>query len=309
MYYRIRRQVIDALKRKAQAANGLTEEAFYKGNAQGGLEGCYTLRNVNDNLSEPMDDRHLAEFSAGRSREASLRFLGSSYAMLYNLLGNRFVSVDGKRYRIFYKQRLRALKSKNAYTSLDALLLSEDGGVCICMEAKLIEWFVFKVNPLRDTFLHSKNYHESQAAESFMDAFRILVPYYQSDSYEHIGCLKQYDGFLVLRQLLALYHTIWEEQRRSAHALGDIHRLIYENIYWHAEDLTCYGSYGGKIERAKKRMEQEEALFRELSEQIVCLFRETLNIELQLRICEHRQFMKRLALPEEKRIWLERYNL
>lgn len=309
MYYRVRRQVIEALKRQAQSVNGLTEKDFFEGSAQGGLKGCYSLRNISDNLSEPMNDRHMNEFAAGKSRKASLGFLGSSYAMLYNLLGNCIASVDGQSYRIFYKQRLRALKSKNAYTSLDAVLLSLDGSACICIEAKLAEWFVFQVNPLKDTFLHSENYYEPQAAESFMDAFRMLVPYFQRDSYEHFGCLKQYDGFLVLRQLLALYHTICEAQRRSVYAFGNIRTLIYENIYWHAEDLTCYGGYGMKIEQARKRMEQEETLFRELTERIVLLYRETLDIDLQLHLSEHREFSGRIGLSDEKRMWLKRYHL
>lgn len=303
MHYRARRQVIQALKQQAKIIQRLPETAFCEGNGQGGQKGAFTLRSFSDNLFTIPARRHLAEFTAGRNVWDGMAYLGSSAAMLYNMLGNEAVQLSDGAYRIFYRQRLRALNRKNACTTVDAILLSENERSAVCMSAKLLEWFSYQVNPLRDTFLHYGNYGEPAAAECFVEAFRRLIPFYQSDAYEHVGSLKLYDGFFVLRQLLALYHGI------CANGFYPIERLDYISIYWRPMHPAILGSQGIKLGTAAGRMEREAALFSEQIAPVILLFEKTLDVKLQIRLMHVWEFLEETGADVARQAWMKRYEL
>lgn len=303
MHYRARQQVIQALKQQAQKVQGLPETAFYEGNGQGGQKGAFTLRSVPDNLFAIPARRHLAEFAAGRNVWEGMAYLGSSTAMLYNMLGNETIQMPDGEYRIFFRQRLHTLNRKNACTTVDAILLSEYEKSAVCMSAKLLEWFSYQVNPLRDTFLHYGNYGEPAAAECFVEAFRQLIPFYERDAYEHVGSLKLYDGFFVLRQLLALYHAICEKR------FFPIEKLNYISIYWRPLHPALLGSQGIKLGTAAGRMEREAELFLEQLEPVIMLFRETLDVKLQVQLMHMWEFLEETGADAARRAWMKRYEI
>lgn len=303
MHYRARQRVIQALKQQTQKVQGLPETAFYEGNEQGGQKGAFSLRSVPDNLFAMPVKQHLTEFTAGRNVWDGITYLGSSAAMLYNMLGNEVVQLPEGTHRIFYRQRLRTLNRKNACTTVDAILLSENEKSAVCMSAKLLEWFSYQVNPLRDTFLHYGNYGEPVAAECFVEAFRRLIPFYQRDAYEHMGSLKLYDGFFVLRQLLALYHAICENR------FYPIEELNYISIYWRPLHPARLGSHGIKLGTAAGRMEQEAELFSEQIESVIMLFEKTLDVKLQIRLMHVWEFLEETGADAARRAWMKRYEI
>lgn len=329
MYYRAWNTILTSIKERFLEHTGLSEEAFCKENDLGCAQETFYLRKVEDNLIQAMDPIHLQEFSQGKSMAMNLCYLASSYAMTFNFLGNRQVTfrrsgsgMTAGTYGIAYKQCFRALKSKNAFVTADACLFSEDGQSGICLEMKMVEWVVFKINPIKDNFLVSDNYFYPDTAKIFIDTLELMVPYLNRDEWEHWCCFQNCDGFLLLRQILGLYNRIRmakEQQVVGTLLLGEsdqtlekyrnLKELTMTTVYWYAQNADRYGIYRERILRAEENLREEVSFLWEVLEPVRKLFRDTLGVRLQIQNMDYRKFLDSMEKTQEERCLLGRYDV
>ena len=323
MYYRAWTVVLAHIKTRFMEVTGLTEEAFYNKHEINAVQEIYWLRRMDDNLIRKMAPVHNKEFSAGKSILPNLHYLASSHAMAFNMLGNETLTVlknpyqipDGN-YRISYNKTFRALKSKNAFVNMDACLWSEDGGVCLCLEMKMLEWFVFKINPIKDTFMKAENYYYPDTAPVFMDVIKLLIPFLNRDEWEHFSCFQNYDGLLIMRQLLGLYNSIrMASEYAGFGAVGDNRRsaglkeLILATVYWKASDPGCYENYRERILAAEEQMKGETRFLQELAGPVRELFEKELGIRLRLVNLSNKELLRILEKTDEEKNLLRRYDV
>lgn len=323
MYYRAWSIILTNMKNQFMEETGLKENAFCCKNEIHHTQEPYCLRNARDNLIQNMDPVHMQEFSAGKSVVEDLSYLASSYAMTFNFLGNRQVKFLSNSYGIYpgkfhieYKKTFRALQSKNAFVSVDACMFSETEASCVCLEMKLLEWFVFKINPIKDNFMESKNYFYGDTAKVFMDVIQLLIPYLDRDGWEHLGSFQYCDGFLVLRQALGLYNVIrLAKERGEKNLFSEIKRfrkvrhLTLTTVYWYAQNPGSYGTYRERILKAEQQLHKEVGFLREIMEPIVDLFAETLGVDLQLLSIDYKSFLQCLDKTKEEWRALSRYDI
>ncbi len=321
MYYRAWRKVLEHIKQRFMDETGLTEQDFFCEGEIDAIQETFYLRDMKNNLIAEPSPVHQKEFSSGKSVLSTFRYLASSYAMAFNLLGNNAVRLIGNRhgilpgtYRITYKKTLRALKSKNAFVTIDGALFSEDGTSCLCMEMKMLEWFVFKVNPIKDTFMEADNYYFPDTAPVFIETIQMLVPFLNRDGWEHFGSFQNCDEFLIMRQLLGIYNVLrMEKESRKETGQADekpgLKQLTLASVYWSAKNPDCYGHYRERILKAEKQMKNEMRFLREIIQPVRDLFEDTLGVALQVIAIDHRELLAMLDKTPEERRWLERYEI
>ena len=145
-------KVYEAIKQRWLSLNPGKEDQFCE-------ESPYYLKELNDNLVEPMYDcvQRSYEAGAGRELEKNMRALHSSAAMTYNLFGNRPVYLyDGetcRAYTVTYEKQLTALNPA-AKAHLDACLSRR--GELILFEMKMTEWLANSHAPLPASYLSSE---------------------------------------------------------------------------------------------------------------------------------------------------------
>lgn len=144
-------KVYEGIKQRWLSLNPGKEDQFCE-------ESPYYLKELNDNLVEPMYDRvqRSYEAGAGRELEKDMRALHSSAAMTYNLFGNRPAYLyDGetcRAYTVTYEKQLTALNPA-AKAHLDACLSRRDE--LLLFEMKMTEWLANSHDPLPASYLSS----------------------------------------------------------------------------------------------------------------------------------------------------------
>lgn len=334
MYYRVWPVVMHHMKEKFLRQTGFSEDVFF---AQTSSKNAtlekqnYYLQKMGDNLMTELSPFHLRQFAQGKSALSNLSFLASACALSFNLFGNEqsvivenTYDIPAGAYQLEYKRTFRTLKSKNAFAGIDVWLYSKENRSCICMETQVMEWFVYKVNPIKDTFMKPENYYFSDTAPVFIETIRMLVPFFHRDAWEHTGCFQYFDGFQLVRQLLGLYNQIRLERegcRYEAAVSGqpvqkqqgvwtrDVRQLTVITMYWRALHPECYGPYSDKILNAECQMNQEARQVREIAGMIRQLFREELDIALQLYLLPYDECLQMLQKTEAQLQYLKRYEL
>ena len=148
-------KVYEAIKRRWLSLNPGKEDRFCE-------ESPYYLKDVNDNLVEPMYDRvqHSYQAGAGRELDKDMRALHSSAAMTYNLFGNRPAylfngepyDIMCRAYTVTYEKQLTALNPA-AKAHLDVCLSRRDE--LLLFEMKMTEWLTNSHDPLPASYLSS----------------------------------------------------------------------------------------------------------------------------------------------------------
>ena len=145
-------KVYEAIKQRWLNLNPGKADRFCEGSP-------YYLKELNDNLVEPMYDRVQRSYQAGAGRELDkdMRALHSSAAMTYNLFGNRPAYLyDGETYRAYtvtYEKQLTAL-NPTAKAHLDACLSRRDE--LLLFEMKMTEWLSNSHDPLPASYFSSE---------------------------------------------------------------------------------------------------------------------------------------------------------
>ena len=323
MFYRILPTTLEHIKERFMECTGMTEDVFNE-QVKKNAKSQYYLKSVQHNVMKAIAPRHMKEFSSGKNAVPELCYIGSSCALLYNILGNERVTVRKNEfgvpsgtYEIYYRKKLRTMKSKNAFVSIDAELFHIRRKECVLVESKMLEWFVFKINPIKDNFFRKENYYFEDTAEVFMNVFRRLIPFYNRDEWEHTSGFQEYDGLLAIRQVLGLYNMLRLHQENQKelmeagidHKLRDLERVKLVLCYWMAQHPEIYGNYIGRILSAEERMHMECAFLKEMMQPIVELFRNGLGIELSIEVVHYKDFIQALARKKEEQIYLKRYDV
>ena len=145
-------KVYEAIKQRWLNLNPGKADRFCEGSP-------YYLKELNDNLVEPMYDRVQRSYQAGAGRELDkdMQALHSSAAMTYNLFGNRPAYLyDGETYRAYtvtYEKQLTAL-NPTAKAHLDACLSRRDE--LLLFEMKMTEWLSNSHDPLPASYFSSE---------------------------------------------------------------------------------------------------------------------------------------------------------
>ena len=145
-------KIYEAIKQRWLSLNPGKEDQFCE-------ESPYYLKELNDNLVEPMYDRVQRSYQAGAGRELDkdMRALHSSAAMTYNLFGNRPACLyNGETYRAYtvtYEKQLTAL-NPTAIAHLDACLSRRDE--LLLFEMKMTEWLANSHDPLPASYFSSE---------------------------------------------------------------------------------------------------------------------------------------------------------
>ena len=148
-------KVYEAIKQRWLSLNPGKEDQFCE-------ESPYYLKELNDNLVEPMYDRvqRSYEAGAGRELEKDMRALHSSAAMTYNLFGNRPAylfngepyDIMCRAYTVTYEKQLTALNPA-AKAHLDACLSRRNE--LLLFEMKMTEWLSNSHDPLPASYFSS----------------------------------------------------------------------------------------------------------------------------------------------------------
>ena len=167
----------------------LTEPDFgWKREKDSNKKKFYLLHRDNNLFEKPYKDVKL-----GKDVEA----IRSSAAMIFNLLGQTDITINGKHYgKPNYETKLGAIFDKlgNKHNAnLDATLYSEDEFLAI--EAKLLEWSN-SPKKLPSAYLNSNMYFYKEHSTCFIDFFKWLI---------NIK-FKKYDAFQMAIHILALYN-------------------------------------------------------------------------------------------------------
>ena len=145
-------KVYEAIKHRWLSLNPGKEDQFCE-------ESPYYLKELNNNLVEPMYDRvqHSYQAGAGHELEKDMRALHSSAAMTYNLFGNRPAYLyDGetcRAYTVTYEKQLTALNPA-AKAHLDACLSRRNE--LLLFEMKMTEWLSNSHDPLPASYFSSE---------------------------------------------------------------------------------------------------------------------------------------------------------
>jgi hypothetical protein len=211
----------------------------------------FYLKDLRDNLIEPMSTKTLSSYKMGSGNELDdkMRALRSSSAMTYNLLGNTAVKlrgnerIDSGTYAVTFEKQLHTLrKGEGGHpANLDAFLYCAQLQEAVACEMKLMEW-LFKPGKLRSAYLSKKNYDDEPAASVFISvAQNLIAPAIDYEGKlmpvtEYCPVMQRYDAFQIFKHALACYN----ECQKNPLALK---KLTLLNCVWELpcpERLSCF---------------------------------------------------------------------
>ena len=178
-------------------------------------ENPYYLRDMGDNLIEPMYDRVRRSYQAGAGRELDkdMRALHSSAAMTYNLFGNGPAYLfDGEPYDIMrraytvtYEKQLTAL-NPIAKAHLDACLSRR--GELILFEMKMTEWLANSHDPLPASYLSSEKKYPDWDLFVGLKMMRDLF-HTEAGEKGYAPRAKHLDTAQLFKHVYAIYNTLF----------------------------------------------------------------------------------------------------
>lgn len=157
----------------------------------------------------------------------------SSAAMIYNLLGENELVLDGKTYSsIEYEKQFPAIKdegSKKHNAHLDAVFLSSDKSEMYAIEAKLLEWKDSPKN-LAAAYLKKAMYFPANTeSKVFIDFFKSLIDLKLDANGRYKHNKKRYDAIQMIIHTLGLYNHFAEMKTPQ------VKKLTLLNVVWKYE--------------------------------------------------------------------------
>ena len=203
----------------------------------------YYLKNLDDNLYEPMDEAAKKAYGEGTGNEIAsgkMNALRSSSALTYNLFYNGVAKFNSGSARIgtgcysveFEKQYPTLKRSVSGLpANLDAFLYCEDTFEAVACEMKMMEWIFNKPGNLRNKYLSPANYINEDVGKVFVAIAKELI--LQSDysdpdviQDEYPCRMTRYDAFQMFKHIVACESACSSEESRK------IKKLTVVNCAW-----------------------------------------------------------------------------
>ena len=201
-------KVYEAIKRRWLSLNPGKADRFCE-------ESPYYLKDVNDNLVEPMYDRvqHSYQAGAGRELDKDMRVLHSSAAMTYNLFGNRPAylfngepyDIMCRAYTVTYEKQLTALNPA-AKAHLDACLSRRDE--LLLFEMKMTEWLANSHDPLPVSYLSNEKQYPDWDLFVGLEMTRNLF-HTEAGEKGYAPLAKRLDTAQLFKHVYAIYNALF----------------------------------------------------------------------------------------------------
>lgn len=218
----------------------------------------------------------------------------SSAAMIYNLLGEKDIVLNGMRYSgIEYEKPFPAIMNEhNAH--LDAIFHSPDNTEMYAIEAKLLEWKDSPKNLAKAYLKEDMYFATNKQRQVFIEFFRSLIRDEQDSKGRYKHKSKRYDAIQMAIHTLALFNHFSQE------TTSNIKKLTLLNVVW-------------KYDCDKYAKEEEEAhLFIENANAEFTPIFKKLGIDFSIQYATFQDFKKYIIdlSNDPKRLnYLKRYEV
>ena len=282
--------ILNKLKEKLKIVSRLNDECFGSKRWDGKSEkASYYLYNKNDNLLEKPNK--------GVKLGTGVDAIRSSAAMIFNLLGQEDVNLNGTKYSIKYEEEYEAIKDEknephNAH--LDAVLINNNENKMIAIESKMLEWLNSPKN-LAQVYLKEKFYpEENDQKKLFVNFFNCLVntnKKLKDGRYAH-NRYKHYDAIQMTIHILSLYNYCCRDWNHSK-------EITLYNVVW---SYNC-SEYCTEAKEANNFIERVNKTFKPIFK--------AKGVNFEAKYIEFDLFKKMIDLSKSKdrERYLERYNL
>ncbi len=265
----------------------------------------FYLKELNDNLAEPMTEAVRVAFDKGSGNELEdkMKAIRSSSAMTYNLFLNGVATFKGKSYNVAYEKQFFTLKEdlRGKPANLDVLLTREDEKEIIACEMKMCEWIFNTPSKLKSAYLQRTSYQHEESADIFIEISNKLSRTTENTEYapEYLSKTLQYDSFQMLKHTLALYNACRNGEL-------NVDKLTLLNCVWEIPfDLTPVSTAKYQKELAKEH--EEFTFFRKTMSPINKLFGEV-GVDFDIVYYSLKDLILELDLTAEHCSYLKRYT-
>jgi len=274
----------------------------------------YYLDKYDKNLITKMDQQHIDEYSSGdgnelidNSRPAKMKALRSSSALTFNLIGNKTVKVkaakygiDVGQYSVQYEKKFKTLVGSPKPATLDACLISGDKKSCVLCEMKMFEWFSLQSPIISSSYLIKNKYYD---VNSFLVFETIFNKIKQSPN------KIRYDSPQMLKHLLGIYNTFLDAKNNAEHEFHTIKKITLLNCVWELENISILENYCTEYLTIVQQEHVEYNIFRTSVQPINNLFKNQLDIELEINYTTHKKFIDILDKSKSELNYLSRYHI
>lgn len=274
----------------------------------------YYLDKYNKNLITKMDQQHINEYSSGdgnelidNSRPAKMKALRSSSALTFNLIGNKNVKVKTAKYginvgqyNVQFEKKFKTLVGSSKPATLDACLISDDKKSCVLCEMKMFEWLSLQPPIISSSYLIKNKYYD---VNSFLVFETIFNKIKQSPN------KIRYDSPQMLKHLLGIYNTLHDAKNDPESEFHTIKKVTLLNCVWELENISLLKNYCTEYLTMVQQEHNEYIIFRTSAQPIIELFKNQLNINLELHFVNHKEFINILDKSQTELDYLSRYSI
>lgn len=300
------------LKKKLIGLSDITANDFLSLNRND--SGFYYLDIYEKNLITKMDQQHIYEYSSGDGNElidnyrpAKMKALRSSSALTFNLIGNKTVKVKTAKYGINFGQynvqfekKFKTLVGSSKPATLDACLISDDKKSCVLCEMKMFEWFSLQSPVISASYLNKNKYYDVNAFFVFETIFNKI-----KQSSNKI----RYDSPQMLKHLLGIYNTFLDAKNNAEHEFHTINKITLLNCVWELENISMLENYCTEYLTIVQQEQDEYDIFKMSIQPIIELFKNQLEIDLELHFVNHKEFINILDKSQTELDYLLRYSI
>lgn len=303
--------ILEALKSRLNKVSNVVYHELYP----------FHLKELRDNLFEPMSVEHQKEYGAGNGSElldknekpAKMKALRSSSAMTFNILGNDNIAIFENnhgipigKYRVGFEKKLITLKDAHrAPATLDACLLSEDNQTVIFCEMKMMEHSKAKTKPKLDSYLDQDRYFDPSSFKEFEAIFGEI---------NNHNVKKYYDNVQMMKHTLGIYNAIYAQKDGLKSSLAgrypefkDVQCIRLINCVWEITYCTPNGNEFDDYFEILDQMHIEKDEFLQSIGPVKSLFRSSLNIDFDMIYMNHFEFISLIKMNKSRSDYLKRY--
>lgn len=306
----------DRLKKNLIGHSKITINDFIKPGIFNTPETPYYLDEFEKNLIAKMSAVHFAEYSDGNGKEfidketpAKMKSLHSSSALTFNLLGNDYAiikpnkqGIDPGKYNVQYEKKLETLVG-TIKANLDACLLSIDKSNVVFCEMKMFEWLSKRTASVSKSYQESTMYHNHDAFK----VFSVLFKLYEEPTKPNKLTPYRYDAPQMLKHSLGIYNTFADAEKNKEHEFYGVKKVTLLNCVWEVCDVSTLGDLKNNYIKIVNNEHDEFQSFKLLYQPIINLFKNKLNIDLQLCYLTHKEFIDILDKNPQELDYLQRY--
>lgn len=283
----------------------------------------YWLDNYKDNLIHPMNASAEVAYGAGAGNEigtGKISALKSSSALTYNLFWNQTANIvravpplGNGTYSVEFEKQYKTLRTSNFPAHLDAFLYCKETGEAIACEMKMTEWIFNKPSRLRASYLNPNNYANQSAGNIFASVADKEIkgkPIIGKDGrcLEYEVKYQNYDAAQMFKHVVALYRAC--DEGYTAEKL-EVKKLTLLNCAWTLSTpnkLTSEASQKRYAETWDKEINEFDRFTTDMRP-IKDLFKNTLDIDFDIRLCTFADLLGMLDKTPEELAYLDRYMI